>query len=130
MINIQKIDHIGIRVRAKERSVAFYEMLGFHFSEDLGFDEGYPIKMHHPAGFMINLLSVGESGKDENILMDVVPRYTGYTHIALRVDSIEQVAKFCDEQNYTITERMEIKGMKALFIRDPDRNVIEFDECI
>ena len=28
-INIEKVDHIGVRVRDLDRSLAFYEVLGF-----------------------------------------------------------------------------------------------------
>ena len=37
MIAIQKIDHVGIRIREKARSIAFYEGLGFALIVDTGF---------------------------------------------------------------------------------------------
>ena len=36
-LNILKIDHIGVRVREKVRSIEFYEGLGFRLIVDTGF---------------------------------------------------------------------------------------------
>ena len=60
--------------------------------------------------------------------MDIKDRYAGYTHIALNVDSVNQTASVFKQLNYAITEEMQFANMKAIFIRDPDRNVIEFNE--
>jgi len=56
MLNIESVNHIGIRIKEKSRSVAFYELLGFEFVEDVGFEEGHPIIMKHPNGVVLNLL--------------------------------------------------------------------------
>ena len=34
MLNIKQVDHVGIRVSDKERSVGFYEGLGFALDHD------------------------------------------------------------------------------------------------
>ena len=129
MLEIQKIDHIGIRIRDKDRSVRFYQSLGFEFVTDVGFDEGHPVMMRHPSGIVLNLLGPTTEDKDENILMDIEhKRYAGVTHIALRVRSLQQAEALFEQQGYPITGRMEFKGMHAVFIRDPDRNVLEFDQ--
>jgi catechol 2,3-dioxygenase-like lactoylglutathione lyase family enzyme len=127
MIDIQQIDHIGIRIRDKERSVAFYKTLGFEFIRDLGYDDGHPIMMRHPSGVVLNLLGPSSVAIDENILMDIKERYAGYTHIALRVDSIDRAEEVFQQHNYPITGRIQFEKMRAIFIRDPDRNVIEFN---
>lgn len=128
MISIQKIDHIGIRIRDKERSISFYKTLGFMFIRDLGYEEGHPIMMRHPSGVVLNFLGPSSVGTDENILMDIKDKYAGYTHIALRTDSIDHAAEVFKKHNYSITGRIQFEEMKAIFIRDPDRNVIEFNE--
>jgi len=128
MINIQKIDHIGIRIRDRERSVTFYKTLGFEFIRDLGYDEGHPIMMRHPSDVVLNLLGPSSVAIDENILLDIKEKYAGYTHIALRVDSIDHAEEVFQQHNYPITGRMQFEKMRAIFIRDPDRNVIEFNE--
>ena len=40
MIAIQKIDHIGIRIREKIRSISFYEELVFELIVNTGFEKG------------------------------------------------------------------------------------------
>lgn len=127
MLNISKIDHIGIRVREKGRSIAFYEDLGFDLITDTGFEQGHPIMMRHPAGIVLNLLGPSTEAADENILMDIDRKHAGYTHMALKVDSFEEAEAFLAERGIEVTGRFGFKGMRALFIRDPDRNVIELD---
>ena len=128
MIAIEKIDHVGIRVREKSRSIDFYAGLGFALLTDVGFEKGHPVIMQHPSGVVINLLGPSSEEKDENILMDVPEKYAGFTHISLKVASLDDLTAFLDERNIPITGRFQFKDMRALFIRDPDRNVIEFDD--
>ncbi len=127
MIDIQKIDHIGIRIRDKERSIAFYELLGFQLIVDAGFEKGHPIMMRHPSGVVLNLLGPSSEEKDVNVLMDIDRRFAGYTHIALKVASLADAEAFLAEEGIAITGRFSFKDMNAVFIRDPDRNVIELD---
>lgn len=127
MLNVSKIDHIGIRVREKGRAIGFYETLGFALISDTGFEQGHPIMMRHPAGIVVNLLGPSTEAEDENILMDIDRKHAGYTHMALRLDSFEEGEAFLAEHGIEVTGRFGFKGMRALFIRDPDRNVIELD---
>jgi len=127
MLNISRIDHIGIRVREKGRAIGFYEKLGFALISDTGFEQGHPVMMRHPSGIVLNLLGPSTETADENILMDIDRKYAGYTHMALRVDSYEETEDFLAGKGIEITGRFGFKGMRALFIRDPDRNVIELD---
>jgi catechol 2,3-dioxygenase-like lactoylglutathione lyase family enzyme len=127
MLNISKVDHIGIRVREKRRAIGFYETLGFALISDTGFEQGHPVMMRHPSGIVLNLLGPSTEAADENILMDIDRKYAGYTHMALKVDSFEEAEVFLADNDIEITGRFGFKGMRALFIRDPDRNVIELD---
>jgi lactoylglutathione lyase len=96
---------------------------------DAGFEKGHPIIMQSESGVVINILGPSSEAKDENILMDIGNKsYAGYTHIALRVSSIEDTEAHFNELGYVITERMSFEGISPTFIRDPDRNVIEFNE--
>lgn len=129
MIDILKIDHIGIRVHTKQRSIAYYEKLGFKLIVDTGFEKGHPIMMEHPGGVVLNLLGPSSEDKDENILMDIAEiKYAGYTHMALKVASLVDTENFLVKNDIEVTGRFTFKDMKSLFVRDPDRNVIEFDE--
>ena len=130
MIGIQKIDHVGVRVRDKAVAVPFYESLGFKTLADAGFEQGHPIIMEHPSGVVINVLGPATGEAEGNVLMDVEAKHPGYTHIALRVDSLDATRAFMDEHGIEVTGGFEFGGLRALFIRDPDRNVIEFDERI
>ncbi len=48
MLNIESVNHVGIRVGDKARSVSFYADLGFELLQDAGFDKGHPVIMKHP----------------------------------------------------------------------------------
>jgi catechol 2,3-dioxygenase-like lactoylglutathione lyase family enzyme len=125
MLKIDNIDHVGIRISNRERSVAFYELLGFKMIADGGFDAGHPLVMLHPAGININLLGPANAKAGENILMDEPEKYPGITHVALKMKSAEDTETFVRANNITITGRREFRGTKTIFIRDPDRNVLE-----
>ena len=127
MIPIEAVNHVGIRVTDKARSVPFYEKLGFEFYGDAGFDDGHPIIMRHPGGVVLNLLGPANMPGNTNILMDVAEKYPGITHVALTVSSLEDTRAFMDQNNIAITGSFSFGNMSAIFIRDPDRNVIELD---
>jgi len=127
MLNIETVNHVGIRIEDRTRSVAFYELLGFELLEDAGFEDGHPIIMKHPSGVVLNLLGPANAGKGKNILMDVKEKYPGYTHIALTVSDLETAKSFMNENNIEITGSFSFGNMSAIFIRDPDKNVIELD---
>ena len=56
MLNIQSVNHIGIRISDKASSIAFYEKLGFVLKTDAGFEDGHPVIMKHDSGVVLNLL--------------------------------------------------------------------------
>lgn len=128
MVSILKIDHIGIRVKERKRATDFYEKLGFELIVDTGFEKGHPIMMRHASGVVLNLLGPSTEQEDENVLMDIDTKHAGYTHMALKIASLTDLEQFLIENDIKITGRFSFKDMNALFIRDPDRNVIEFDE--
>lgn len=128
MLDIKKIDHVGIRVTDKTIAVPFYERLGFKLITDIGFEKGHPIIMQHSSGIVLNLLGPGTPHEACNVLMDIDVKYPGYTHIALRVASLAVARSFFDENGIAITGSFSFKDLSAIFIRDPDGNVIEFDE--
>ncbi len=127
MLNIESVNHVGIRVKEKGRSVAFYQLLGFEFKSDAGFDQGHPIILRHSSGVVLNLLGPSNTPEGENILMDIPEKYTGITHLALTVSSLQEAKDFMTNNGIELTGSFSFGGMSAIFIRDPDRNVIELD---
>jgi lactoylglutathione lyase len=59
--------------------------------------------------------------------MDVDEKYPGYTHIALTVSSLDDAKDFMKMNSIDVTGSFSFQKMSAIFIRDPDRNVIELD---
>jgi catechol 2,3-dioxygenase-like lactoylglutathione lyase family enzyme len=127
MLNIESVNHVGIRVGDKARSVSFYADLGFELLQDAGFDKGHPVIMKHPSGVVVNLLGPANASDGTNILMDVEEKHPGYTHIALTVSSLDAARDFMKMKEIEITGSFSFGNMSAIFIRDPDRNVIELD---
>ena len=127
MLAIEAVNHIGIRISDRETSTDFYALLGFELKSDHGFEDGHPIVMRHPSGVVLNLLGPASARDNTNILMDVEEKYTGITHFALTVASLDDTKDFLEEKNISITGSFSFGPMSAVFIRDPDRNVIELD---
>lgn len=127
MLDIKEVNHIGIRIIDKDRSVAFYSNLGFELEADAGFTDGHPLIMRHPSGVVLNLLGPASTSETTNILMDVEEKYPGYTHIALTVESLDKAKAFMQQNDIEITGSFSFGDMSAIFVRDPDRNVIELD---
>ncbi len=80
MLDIESVNHVGIRVGNKSRSVSSNENLGFGLVQDAGFELGNPVIMKHPSGVVVNLIGPANVSDASNILMDVDEKYPGYTH--------------------------------------------------
>ncbi len=128
-MQIKRLDHIGIRVMEFERAISFYEKLGFTVTRrDL---KEHVVVLKHDSGIEINLLDSGDEDNDQkNILMDVAKKYPGYTHYAIEVDSTENTKKYLQSIGLIVTEGPVTfgDGKISVFIRDPDKNVIEFTQ--
>ena len=128
-LEVTGVAHIGIRVHDLERARAFYELLGFQFVVGPVGPEPVAILIH-PAGVEINLILNGTSPDADNILMDVPVKHAGFTHVALSIADIEGAVASLEESGVTITEGPVNfpGGARAIFVRDPDRNVIELNQ--
>jgi lactoylglutathione lyase len=126
MIVIEQFDHLGVRVTDKARALAFYRTLGFELVHESSFDAVAIIK--NAAGVELNLISNGvDKTHGKNILMDVPEKHPGYTHVAFRVADVRKTIAVLRESGTKITQGPVTfgDGHVAVFVRDPDRNVIE-----
>lgn len=122
-------DHVGIRVSNKQRALDFYTALGF--VETASFPEYEANEMQSADGVRINLIfNAANTFKSKNVLLDMPIKYPGITHPAFIVDDLQQLQHWLKSNNITITEGPHAIGPRriALFIRDPDGNVLEFNQ--
>ena len=127
MIDIELVDHIGIRVADLDRAMNFYRLFGFVVEHRAENDA--VVVMKNGNGVEINLVyNANDDNGGRNILMDVPRKYAGYTHVAFRVGSIADAITLLRENDIKITQgpvSFGRDGHVSLFLRDPDRNVIE-----
>jgi catechol 2,3-dioxygenase-like lactoylglutathione lyase family enzyme len=128
MLDIVDYDHVGIRVADKNRSIEFYQNLGYAVLSDSGFEKGHPVILKHPSGLILNILGPAKDKTDVNVLMDLDEKFSGYTHVALHINSAADAEALMGQLNVPITGRHEFTGISTIFVRDPDRNVIELVE--
>ena len=128
-VPILGLAHIGIRVHDLDRSVRFYELLGF--TKTAGPIGPEPVAiLDHASGLELNLILNAPNADEANVLMDIPEKHPGITHFALLCPNI-----------ITARDRLKAAGIplsggpirfspnaQAIFVRDPDRNVIELHQ--
>jgi catechol 2,3-dioxygenase-like lactoylglutathione lyase family enzyme len=127
-IALQSFSHVGIRVLERQRSLSFYALLGFH---EIAWHETQRVSiLRNERGLELNLIVNAQRETEHNVLMDVPDKYAGYTHVAFQVASLAEVIADLQAQGVTISDGPVKLGESTLacFVRDPDLNVIEFDE--
>jgi lactoylglutathione lyase len=118
---VKGLSHIGIRVHDVARTRAFYEQLGFRWAWGPAGPE--PVAaMTHPSGLELNFILNAPDAKRPNILMDVGEKYPGITHIALQIADVAATRRALEAAGIALSGT---RGSVALFVRDPDGNVIE-----
>ncbi len=125
---ITGIAHVGIRVHDLDRARAFYERLGFAFVVGPVGPEPVAI-LSHPSGVEINLILNAAKASVPNVLMDIEEKHPGYTHIAFSISDAKSTQAALEAAGIAITEGPVAlaEGVTGIFVRDPDRNVIEFN---
>ena len=128
---ILSIDHVGIRVTDRDVSRAFYEKFGFVETDYFQADQAN--EMETASGVRINLIMNGAKRPDnKNILLDEPIKYAGITHLAFIVEDLAKLQTWLQANKIGITEGpVQLSPRRiTLFIRDPDGNILEFNQLI
>ncbi|MCE8030089.1 VOC family protein [Halomonas daqingensis] len=128
-----RLDHIGIRVTDLATAEAFYAKLGFLRDPEEYAPEAKACGLVHPTGLRIHLIYNGEPAEVGNVLLDAPIKRPGYTHAAFIVESMDELVAWLAREEIEITEGPVTMGhgrRSVCFIRDPDRNVLEFNEIL
>jgi lactoylglutathione lyase len=126
IIDIERVDHVGVRVKDAQQALDFYGLLGFEVLREVDFDAVIIIRNKHDVELNL-VVNASDTHAGANILMDVPDKHAGYTHIALRVSSIVDTIETLKEHGIEITQGPVTFGGShvSVFVRDPDRNVVE-----
>lgn len=127
------LDHIGIRVTELATAEAFYAKLGFVRDPEEYAPEAKACGLVHPTGLRIHLIYNGKPAIDGNVLLDAPIKRPGYTHAAFIIDSMDEFVAWLARENIRISEGPIMMGhgrRNVCFIRDPDLNVLEFNEIL
>ena len=123
---ITAFDHVGIRVTDRARALAFYADLGFVEVPELSDDK--VAEVVSTAGVRLNLIFNGQP-RLNNVLLDEPRRWPGYTHAAFIVPSLQDLIGWAAARGIAITEGPHDWSRRlTCFLRDPDGNVLEFNE--
>ena len=128
-IPVTGLAHIGIRVHDLERAVRFYALLGF--SKTAGPLGPEPVAiLEHPSGLELNLILNAPDANAPNVLMDLAEKHPGITHFALLCPDIMAAKAKLEAAGIALSGgpvRFSAEA-QAIFVRDPDRNVIELHQ--
>ena len=125
-VAIRAFDHVGIRVTDRDRALAFYADLGFIEVPELSNDR--VAEVVSADGVRLNLIFNGQV-RLNNVLLDEPKCWPGYTHAAFIVSRLQDIIDWAAERDVPITEGPHDWGRRlTCFLRDPDGNVLEFNE--
>ena len=133
MFQIEQFDHVGIRVSDIVKAQAFYAKLGFRADPQEESPKARARGLINDHGLRIHLIYNADGPVDANPLMDVSQKLPGYTHAAFIVDDLDKMVDWLTNENIKITEGPSVFGngrRKVCFIRDPDLNVLEFNQVL
>ena len=107
----------------------FYELLGF--TKTAGPIGPEPVAiLDHPSGVEVNLVLNAPNASEPNILMDVPEKHPGITHFALLCPDIKAAKQRLEAAGIPLSGGPVHfgPGAQGIFVRDPDRNVIELHQ--
>lgn len=128
-VRLKGLNHVGVRVRDLHRSAEWYAHLGFRLIWQSEHHKVACVR-NDEIGVELNFIfNSNDSNGDRNVLMDVEPKYSGFSHLSFRVSSIEETVRALDAAGIEIREGpVSLGGEIAVFVRDPDLNVVELAE--
>ena len=128
-VKLEALNHVGVRVRELRRSAEWYAHLGFRL---IWQSEQHKVAClrNDEIGVELNLIfNSDDSSGGKNVLMDVEPKYPGFNHLSFRVSSIRDTINALKVAGIDIKEGPISLGSEiAVFVRDPDLNVVELAE--
>ena len=113
-VPIKNFDYVGIYISNLDRSVKFYQALGFAREEGQGSSEGNSVVIRHHTGVAFNLMEQ----KDHNC---------AYPPVALEVASLSQTRAFLEYNEIDIVDTYDDGTRAAVYVKDPDENLIELN---
>jgi catechol 2,3-dioxygenase-like lactoylglutathione lyase family enzyme len=85
------------------------------------------------TGLRLHLIYNGIKAREGNVLMDAAVKHPGYTHAAFVIANMDALVAWLASEGIAITQGPLVMGegrRKVCFIRDPDHNVLEFNELL
>jgi catechol 2,3-dioxygenase-like lactoylglutathione lyase family enzyme len=133
MVGVTGYDHVGVRVSDRARALAFYAQLGFRPEDESEALTARAVYIVNDRGVRIHLICNGLPAPDnKNLLLDIPEKWPGVTHPAFIVRRIEDVLDWAARAGVEITEGPVVWDDRRItcFLRDPDRNALEFNELL
>jgi lactoylglutathione lyase len=128
-VQLQALNHIGVRVRELQRSVDWYAHLVFRLVWQ---SEEYKVAClrNDEIGVELNFIVNADGSNDgRNVLMDLEQKSPGFNHLSFRVPSMRDTISALGDAGIEIREGpVSLGGEIAVFVRDPDLNVVELAE--
>jgi lactoylglutathione lyase len=131
VVKLDALNHVGVRVHDVRRSAEWYAHLGFRLVWQSEHHKVASLR-NDEIGVELNLIfNSDDSNGGRNVLMDVEPKYPGFNHLSFRVSSIRDTVNALKAAGIDIREGpVSLGGEIAVFVRDPDLNVVELAEII
>jgi catechol 2,3-dioxygenase-like lactoylglutathione lyase family enzyme len=142
---VRSIGHTGITVSNLERSIAFYRhALGLTVSDPLHLSDAavsritgieraeLDVAYVRAPGHVLELMCFARPRSDRP--SELIPCDPGFFHICLKVNNVENVVDAARSAGFEAQNPIEVfsdgpaRGMKVVYLRDPDGVVIELAE--
>ena len=119
---IKYVDHVAVTVKDVEKSVLFYDKIGFKVIRKLDSDTMKIVFV----GNGLAELELFEPKKGANAISPLGELETGIKHIAFHVDNIDTAVKEFEENGIKFTTEIRRRGDRAnIFFSDPDGTVLQ-----